>query len=1224
MPHLHFHIRRALREKYQVDDALFSLRGNIVFANFYSARLLAQKINQARGADAVQAGELNALGLIHEILHAVLQQYRQQRGDVMAQAVNALYENVGREDVEKTLQTFIDEFPPLPVYREQLTVEQYLNGSTDGILNREIVLEEMLLVWLQNQNPAASPFKELFDDKTLSETTSYRKIVAGLREFFAGQEPLGATGQTLFDALRAPFLNAPDSLSAQLDFMLYRWNAVAGRFDVSRFFSRVIGGLQFIQEEQKFLWQQHAAPFGGGGGFTATTPPVPVFRRELQKRVDTETGKEVWFEPEPEQFSPDLDWMPNLVLLAKSTYVWLEQLAKKYSCAITTLDAIPDEELDELRARGITGLWFIGVWERSQASAKIKHMMGNTGAIASAYSLYDYEIAQELGGPSALENLKQRAWVRGIRLASDMVPNHMGIDSRWVMEHPEWFIQNSVPPYPSYQFHSADLSSDARVTIQIEDHYFDKTDAAVVFKRYDHPTGEARFIYHGNDGTSFPWNDTAQLNYLMAEVREQVIQTILNVARQTPVIRFDAAMTLAKKHYQRLWYPQPGEQNTIPSRGEYSMTKAEFDAAMPEEFWREVVDRVAVEAPDTLLLAEAFWLMEGYFVRTLGMHRVYNSAFMHMMRDEKNQEYRLVIKNTIEFDPEVLKRYVNFMNNPDERTAVDQFGKGDKYFGVAVLMSTLPGLPMFGHGQIEGFTERYGMEFKRAMLDETSDHWLVERHQREIFPLLHKRYLFAGVENFLLYDMFRADGSVEENVFAYSNRVGNESSLIAYNNSFTEARGTIRVSAASRDKSKDELAQRTLAQGLNLRDEENSFVIFRDMMSDNEFLRSARELIEHGFDISLGAYKYAVYLDFRQVSDTPEKAYANLHARLHGRGVPNVEQAIRDIRLAPLYAAFREMVNGETLQVLRETSNVKRETSSVMRDVREKAMAFAEVVKEYGVQDVDGEAFAERVEKNLNGIRQLNEYALPKRPSKSLKTAVEDLQTRLDDSTRDGLVAFAFLDAMSNLASGTADSSLAVISEPLGTSGAQIVAWIDEWQLGSMLGDALRAAGVADARIWQLIQLVKIGLVQSSASSLEILVRDASVSQFLNINIFNDIAWFNQEQFNVLLNWLQVVGAYRILRDKTNAAKENAALIQQHAQWKAWRDAEKKSEYQVEKLLQAAKPVKRARKTITVKKKSAQAAIATLAKAPAKKAAPKKTSAAKSAKKQTKPRNKKA
>ena len=146
--------------------------------------------------------------------------------------------------------------------------------------------------------------------------------------------------------------------------------------------------------------------------------------------------------------------------------------------------------------------------------------------------------------------------------------------------------------------------------------------------------------------------------------------------------------------------------------------------------------------------------MEGYFVRTLGMHRVYNSAFMIMLRDEDNAKYRSVIKNTLEFDPDIMKRYVNFMSNPDERTAIDQFGKGDKCFGVAVMMSTLPGLPMFGHGQIEGFTEKYGMEYRWPRYEENPDRWLVERHEREIAPLLKRRWLFAESSNFLLYDFF--------------------------------------------------------------------------------------------------------------------------------------------------------------------------------------------------------------------------------------------------------------------------------------------------------------------------------------------------------------------------------------------------------------------------------------------------------------------------------------
>src|SRR5207248_2988593 len=104
-----------------------------------------------------------------------------------------------------------------------------------------------------------------------------------------------------------------------------------------------------------------------------------------------------------------------------------------------------------------------------------------------------------------------------------------------------------------------------------------------------------------------------------------------------------------RQHLRRLWWPEPGSAGgAIPSRAERTISKAEFDERMPNEFWREVVDRVAAEGLDTLLLAEAFWLLEGYFVRTLGMHRVYNSAFMHMFRDERNAEYHLVMRNTLE------------------------------------------------------------------------------------------------------------------------------------------------------------------------------------------------------------------------------------------------------------------------------------------------------------------------------------------------------------------------------------------------------------------------------------------------------------------------------------------------------------------------------------------------------------------------------------------------
>jgi hypothetical protein len=350
------------------------------------------------------------------------------------------------------------------------------------------------------------------------------------------------------------------------------------------------------------------------------------------------------------------------------------------------------------------------------------------------------------------------------------------------------------------------------------------------------------------------------------------------------------------------------------------MTQAEFDAAIPHEFWREVVDRVAVEVPGTLLLAEAFWLMEGYFVRTLGMHRVYNSAFMVMMRDEDNAKYRSVLKNTMEFDPGIMKRYVNFMSNPDERTAIDQFGSGDKYFGVASMMATLPGLPMFGHGQVEAFTEKYGMEYYRPRYDEVPNEWLIERHQREIAPLLHQRKLFAESEHFLLYDFWRPEGVVDENVFAYSNRNGDQRALVLFNNSYGSTRGTIHHSTNFAHKESGSLRQRDLRDGLGLTAESDTFVAYRDVSSGLEFIRRASELAFNGFSIDLRGYQYCVLLQWRELRSDAHHPWAALHDQLRGDGVPSLEEAFVDLQMKPVHDALYALLDPALVRAFVEES----------------------------------------------------------------------------------------------------------------------------------------------------------------------------------------------------------------------------------------------------------------------------------------------------------------
>jgi hypothetical protein len=362
------------------------------------------------------------------------------------------------------------------------------------------------------------------------------------------------------------------------------------------------------------------------------------------------------------------------------------------------------------------------------------------------------------------------------------------------------------------------------------------------------------------------------------------------------------------------------------------MDQAEFNQHMPHEFWREVVDRVAAEVPGTLLLAEAFWLMEGYFVRTLGMHRVYNSAFMNMMRDEENAKYRSVIKNTLEFDPDIMKRYVNFMSNPDERTAIDQFGKGDKCFGVAALMATLPGLPMFGHGQVEGFTEKYGMEYQRPRYDETPDHWLIERHEREIAPLLKRRWIFAESSNFLLYDLFGGSGSVDENVFAYSNRNGEARALVVYNNRYGEAHGTIDNSAAYADKATAQLRQRRLSEGLGLRGDSGAILAWRDSLTGLEYLRRANDLANQGLTLHLHAYQCHVFMDWHEKYASAEKPWDRLCDQLNGRGVPSLEDALVNMELQPAHQALRALLDQDIVRRLADLAEHPRGNGGAAAD----------------------------------------------------------------------------------------------------------------------------------------------------------------------------------------------------------------------------------------------------------------------------------------------------
>jgi hypothetical protein len=492
------------------------------------------------------------------------------------------------------------------------------------------------------------------------------------------------------------------------------------------------------------------------------------------------------------------------------------------------------------------------------------------------------------------------------------------------------------------------------------------------------------------------------------------------------------------------------------------------------------------------------------------------------------------------------------------------------------MMVTMPGLPMFAHGQVEGFNEKYGMEYRHAKWEEQPDQELIERHEREIFPLMKRRHLFSDVKHFLLYDFFTPEGYVNENVFAYSNRSGEERALIVYHNKYESAQGWVRSSVAYSIKvgEGDErtLIQKDLGEGLGLHNDPSYFSIFRDNANGLEYIRNSEELCKRGLYVELGAYKYHVFIDFREVRDNQWGHYAQVANSLNGRGVPSIEDALKEMLLNPLHDALKGLVNVETFHRLTEARIVQPQTQpdqKLVEEIEKKMIRLLQEAKRLGGGKEDELAIAQEIRRKLEAILYLP--ILTSRYPHLQPKGVKDLHKKLTGSTTPWATLFAWLFV----------HALGKVVNQRDFAG-QSHTWIDEWWLGKMILNVLRDLGLEEASAWNSLTLIKSltshqqwfeekPMDQASASGiLESLLKDSDIRQFLQVNQYNDIWWYQKEAFEEMLWWLMTVAALTIGSDPLRSVNAVVGEIQKcYAMIQTWQQAGEKSEYQIEKLLEA-------------------------------------------------------
>ncbi|RQW82267.1 MAG: alpha-amylase, partial [Geobacter sp.] len=297
-------------------------------------RQLAERLNRlpAREPAVAKPGELRLFALMNRIFRHLFTCYLDDQHPYLEEKTLA----AGNLDftsgpLAQVIQHFIELYPTFdPTGKHAVTPKKYLARDTRRFTRRRRIVRETLLLRLFMENPALTVFRPLFDDSHLASVSPYGTVTSILDREFKNAPPCAPFELPIMELLRAPQKACPDSLAGQLEFIRKYWAELLP----TEMLSEIASAFDTIREEER-------ARGGNGPGPSL----VLEFSSPEQGKLAFSPTEEY---PEPERFSLDKDWMPNVVLIAKMAYVWMGQLSGKYGWPIQRLDEIPDAELDTL------------------------------------------------------------------------------------------------------------------------------------------------------------------------------------------------------------------------------------------------------------------------------------------------------------------------------------------------------------------------------------------------------------------------------------------------------------------------------------------------------------------------------------------------------------------------------------------------------------------------------------------------------------------------------------------------------------------------------------------------------------------------------------------------------------------------------------------------------------------------------------------------------------
>jgi len=436
------------------------------------------------------------------------------------------------------------------------------------------------------------------------------------------------------------------------------------------------------------------------------------------------------------------------------------------------------------------------------------------------------------------------------------------------------------------------------------------------------------------------------------------------------------------------------------------------------------------------------------------------------------------------------------------------------------------------------------MEYKQAYYSETPDEHLVWRHNKELFPLMKMRYLFSQVEHFEFYDFIDKNGDLNQNVYAFSNRSGNNTALVLYNNSYYETEGSIAFSHPKTISGNGGMKRpHHITELLNIKPYSEYYYIYTDHRTQLQYLISGKEIAENGFRIQLFGYQYRVCLHFREVYDREGK-YEKLYYLLNGKGVSSVDEALKEMELLPLHSRYENFFSYDNIEKIRtyliyKPDKKKKEAEiSLPEKLDNELNALISEFNKYTNEKKTSEKVEKKFHEQLSSSRDFYQLWMTlnnrKSVSKWMKSCDEFLPVNSKVETNREYLTFINLILLKQLFSKKSDSEKIhiffddlLLHKPItniiqkqtnGSSIHQRIELIKTLLTAFLFGkkkSKSKAAGKKSGSI-----SAKKQDETDILSFIKTLLTENIVHKFLRVNEFEGTTYFNKERFEELSKWI--------------------------------------------------------------------------------------------------------